>query len=107
MTPETKEKLEYLNDTLGLIEKYYHACSVVSYDMETICPEKGMEAQGEILSLLDNEAFKLRKNEKFTEAAEFLYAHIDELEETDRILVKKHSNFFRKKELMLIRSLTP
>ena len=33
MTPETKEKLEYLNNTLDLIEKYYHACSVVSYDM--------------------------------------------------------------------------
>ncbi len=100
MTPETKEKLEYLNDTLGLSEKYYHACSVVSYDMETICPEKGMEAQGEILSLLDNEAFKLRKNEKFTEAAEFLYAHIDELEETDRILVKKlHRDYLKEKNL--------
>ncbi|MBP5330566.1 MAG: carboxypeptidase M32 [Lachnospiraceae bacterium] len=100
MTPETKNKLESLNSTLELIEKYYHACAVISYDMETICPEKGMEAQGELEALLGNEAFKLRKDEKFIEAAEYLYEHRDELDPSDRILVKQlHRGYLQDKNI--------
>ncbi|MBO4416404.1 MAG: carboxypeptidase M32 [Lachnospiraceae bacterium] len=100
MTEETKTKLESLNSTLELIEKYYHACAIVGYDMETICPEKGMEEQGEIESLLSNEAFKLRKDDKFIEAAEYLYEHRDELDPLDQVLVKQlHRGYLQDKNI--------
>ncbi|MCR5323230.1 MAG: carboxypeptidase M32 [Lachnospiraceae bacterium] len=100
MTTETHNALELLQNTLSLIEKYYHACAVISYDQETICPEKGMEEQGELEALLGNEAFKLRKDEKFIEAAEYLYEHKDELEPLDRILVKQlHRGYLHDKNI--------
>ncbi|MCR5329940.1 MAG: carboxypeptidase M32 [Lachnospiraceae bacterium] len=100
MTPETQKALDLLRTNLELIEKYYHACAVISYDMETICPEKGMEAQGEVEALLGNEAFKLRKDDKFIEASEYLYEHREELDEPDRILVKQlHRGYLQDKNV--------
>ncbi len=100
MTEETKKALETVTEVLTLQEKYQHACSVLNYDMETICPEQGMEAQGEVASFLSNEAFKLQKDEKFIAAAETLYKNREELDEFDRVqAVQLHRDYLRTKNI--------
>ena len=100
MTEQTKKALDTVREVLALQAKYQHACNVLNYDMETICPEQGMEAQGEVASFLSNEAFKLQKDEKFIEAAETLYANREELDEFDRVqAVQLHRDYLRTKNI--------
>ncbi|MBR6396289.1 MAG: carboxypeptidase M32 [Lachnospiraceae bacterium] len=100
MNKQTEEALKIVKETLALEDKYGHALNVLNYDMETICPEKGMEAQGEIISFLGNEAFKLRKDEKFIEAAEVLYANKDELDALDKVLADQlHRAYLQDKNI--------
>ncbi len=100
MTEQTKKALDIVREVLALQAKYQHACNVLNYDMETICPEQGMEAQGEVASFLSNEAFKLQKDEKFIEAAETLYANREELDEFDRVqAVQLHRDYLRTKNI--------
>ena len=100
MTQETKAALERLQKTLQIMDKYGHATHVLNYDMETICPEKGMEAQGEVTAFLSNEAFKLKKSAEFEEDSEYLYAHIGELDPLDQVLVKHlHRAYLQEKNI--------
>ena len=73
MNKETMDKLEFVKKTQKEMEIYGHACRVLSYDQETICPPKALEAQGEVSAYLQNLSFKLAKDEKYIEAAEYLY----------------------------------
>ena len=86
MTNEVKEALSLIRKTLGEAEYYEQAARALRFDQETICPEKGMERQGEIASFLDNKAFALRKDPAFEEAAALLYRNRDQLEERDAAL---------------------
>ena len=100
MLKTTEESLKIVRDTLDLDQKYAHACHVLNYDMETICPQEGMEEQGEVTAFLSNEAFKLRKDQKFVNAAEDLYAHIDELDPLDAVLAKElHRSYLQDKNV--------
>ncbi|SEK34577.1 carboxypeptidase Taq [Butyrivibrio sp. ob235] len=100
MTKETQEKLNYILNASKEIETYNHACRILSYDQETICPVKGMETQGEVSAFLSNQAFKIAKDEKFTEAAEYLYEHKDELTEWDAALADQlHRTYIKEKNI--------
>ena len=89
MTSETKKNLDYVQAVLKEAEMYAHASRILTYDQETICPEKGMEEQGEITAFLQNQVFKLQKQAKFEEAMLYLYDHRDELEEFDRVCAEQ------------------
>lgn len=102
MTNETEKNLQLVQETLTTVEKYAHACHVLNYDQETICPPKGMEEQGEVTAFLANQAFRLEKDEAFIKAGEALFAHRDELSEGDRILAE---NLHR--EYLKTRRMTP
>ncbi len=54
--------------------------------METICPPKAMEEQGNLVSFIQNKAFSLRHTPEFKEQVRTLYQNREELEDTDRIL---------------------
>ncbi|SDB30166.1 carboxypeptidase M32 [Butyrivibrio sp. INlla16] len=100
MTKETQEKLNYILKASKEIETYNHACRILSYDQETICPVKGMETQGEVSAFLSNQAFKIAKDAKFTEAAEYLYEHKDELNEWDTVLADQlHRAYIKEKNI--------
>ncbi|MBQ5951740.1 MAG: carboxypeptidase M32 [Lachnospiraceae bacterium] len=100
MTEKTAGNLKKVQETLAKTRIYHHAVAVLSYDKETICPEKGMEEQGELESFLGNEAFKLRKDPEFLQAAEELYEAREELDRLDRVLVDAlHRDFLKTKNM--------
>ena len=70
-----ESNLKIVKDTLKTAYIYRHATAVLQYDLETICPPAGMEAQGETQAFLANEGFKLVKSEEFINAAEYCYEH--------------------------------
>ncbi len=100
MNKETQEKLDYVKEILTEIENYAHAGRIITYDQETICPVRGMKEQGEITAFLSNQAFKLQKQEKFIESAEYLYKHKDELDEWDLALAEGlHRDYVKSKNI--------
>lgn len=81
--------LEFVKKVLAEAANYEHACSVLNYDQETICPSAAMEEQGEVMAFLSNQAFKLLKQPEFIEAAEALYKDRQNLGELDRVLAEQ------------------
>ena len=75
MNSELQKNLELTREVLERAEKYSHAAGVLSFDLETVCPHDAMEKQGETGAFLRNEAFKLMKDPKLLDAAEYLYEH--------------------------------
>ncbi len=86
MQAQTEERRKLVLDTLKLAEKYEHVCHVLNFDLETICPPAAMEEQGDLIAYFEAEGFRLTKAPAFQEAAEYLYAHRDELDEADRVM---------------------
>lgn len=101
MTEELKNNLSYVNKILDEIAMYSHACHVLTFDQETICPPAAMEEQGEVTAFLSNKAFQLEKDEKYIEAAEYLYKHREELDnDFDKVLsVSLHEAYMRTKNI--------
>ena len=60
MRSETQQALHKIRETLTEAARYDHAGSLLSFDMETICPPKAMEEQGDLVSFIQNKAFSLR-----------------------------------------------
>ena len=75
MDKKLEKQFEIVMETMRKAGIYQHAVSVLQYDMETICPPKAMEEQGEVSAFLGTEAFRLYKDEKFIKAAEYCYKH--------------------------------
>lgn len=70
-----KQNYHIVTDTLTKAKIYQHAAAVLQFDMETICPSKGMEAQGEVSAFIGTEGYKLIKAQEFIDAAEYCYEH--------------------------------
>ncbi len=100
MKETTQKNLDFINKTIEKAEVYAHACKILQYDMDTICPPDGMEKQGETSAFLGNEVYKLWKQPEFINAAESLYEDREELCEEDRILVEHlHRDYLRTKNI--------
>lgn len=98
MNDQLKQNLKLVNETLEKAEYYEQAARTLNFDMETICPEKGMEREGDVAAFLENEAFQLQKAPAFTDAAEALYAGREELERYDRALAEAlHRQYLKTK----------
>ena len=54
MRSETKQALHKIRETLTEAARYDHAGSLLTFDMETICPPKAMEEQGDLVLLADH-----------------------------------------------------
>jgi|GEM_PF-843462 len=83
------EKFEYVKNVLAEAAKYEHACHVLNFDQETICPPAAMEEQGEVEAFLSNQAFRLYKQPEFIKAVEELYKNCSGMNELDRVLVEQ------------------
>ena len=100
MNASLQSAMSVVTGALDEMNRYYHAAGVLSFDMETICPEKGMEQQGETIAFLQNQAFRLEKDPSYLEAVETLYAGREELEPLDRVLAEQlHRDFIRNKNI--------
>lgn len=100
MVSDVEKSLRRVYRMLSEAEKYGHACRVLNYDEETICPKDGMAEQGELIAFLENQAFVLEKDPEYREAAENLYEHRDELGEYDRVLAESlHRDYERSKNV--------
>ena len=84
----TEKNLSYVHHVLEKTELYEHACSVLQFDQETICPPQGMEEQGEVLAYFSNHIFKKLKKKKFLASAQYIYDHIEELDSFDQALAE-------------------
>lgn len=93
--------LSHVKKVLAEVRTYNHACSILNFDQETICPPKAMEEQGEIAAFLSNKAFKLQKDESYTQACKYVYVHREELKnEFDRALAETlHRDYVREKNI--------
>ena len=100
MTETTAKALQTVLDTLSLADRYAHIARILNYDLETICPEKGMEEQGDLIAFMENKAYRLSKEEDFIQAAELLYAHREELGERGRALADDlHRSYLKEKNI--------
>ena len=88
MTEMTKQKLATLEKFFEEERRLSHAAHVVQFDMETMCPLKGMGEAGETIAYLDNRVFRLHRDPEFIAAAKWLYDHREELDEYDRTLAE-------------------
>lgn len=102
--------LALVKKTLSEVRLYNHACAVLGFDQQTICPKEGSEAQGEVDAFLSNKAFILQKDPTYIESCQYIYDHRDELTaeicgsetdaEFDRCLAESlHRDFAREKNI--------
>ena len=99
MNEELKKKVESVKLTLAEAEKYVHAARIVNFDLETICPPKAMEAQGEVSAFLSNKAFALQKSDEFIKNAQYIAEHKDELEdELDKVWADSWQREYRREK---------
>ena len=82
----TENNLSYVHKVLEKTEVLQHACHVLQFDQETICPPLAMEEQGEVIADFSNRIFKKMKKKKFLSALEYIYEHREELDSFDRAL---------------------
>lgn len=97
---ELQKDLKTVLSTLDVAERYSHACRVLGYDQQTICPPAALDFQGETSAFLSNKAFKLLKSKKFVSAAESLYENRNSLGEWDKVLAESlHRDYLRNKNV--------
>ncbi|MBR5969215.1 MAG: carboxypeptidase M32 [Lachnospiraceae bacterium] len=102
MEKELKKNLDVVTETLSAARNYWHACSILNYDQQTISPKKAKELQGETEAFLGNQAFQLLKSKKFIKAMEYIYENRAELGKYDSALAK---SLYR--EYQRIKRITP
>lgn len=100
MTDNISKSLRAAIAVLRQADRYAHIARILNYDLETICPEKGMEEESGLIAFMENQAFRLTKKKDFIRAAENLYAHREELELHDRALAESlHRTWMKEKNI--------
>lgn len=95
-----EKNLATVHSILDEVERYEHACRIIGFDQQTICPSAALEAQGETAAFLSNRSFSLTKSKKFVAAAESLYESRGSLGKRERVLVEGlHRDYLRKKNV--------
>ena len=97
-----EESYQYLGKVLDEVEKFDHAASILNFDLETICPLDAMEQEGNTIAFLTNQSFQRKKDPRFMEAIEVLYAGRDQLDDFRRALAESLH-----RELLRTRRMTP
>ena len=99
-------KLKKLYQKLNLIRLYDHIEGIIGFDFETSVPKKAMENEGDTMSFVSNQCFKIKKSKSFEKLVIDLHQELDSLDYLDQILVKylyedylKNKNITPKMEL--------
>ena len=100
MDSETSKSLKQLYKQLGILRTYEHALGIISFDFETCAPKKSREAEGNVMSFLSNEAFKISNSKRMKELIVFLNGRKDELSPLDRVLIDiLYENYLKEKNI--------
>ncbi len=75
---EIQEEMANIGDTLG----------VLSWDMATIMPEKGVERRSEVMQYLSQIMYNLETSEEYTTLVRELYEILDQLNDEEKAMVK-------------------
>ena len=96
-----QDKLKELYERLTLIKKYQHALGIISFDFETITPEKAKEAEGDILNFFSNEIFKLANSDEYKQLIVYLHDNLDQVTDPlDKVLInKKYDEYLKEKNI--------
>ena len=90
-------KIDLLKEKLALIKNYLHVCTIMYFDLYTVCPEDARENEGDTLNYFQNEAFKLQTSDEMKQLIVDLHNEIDTLEDPlDRRLVELSYNDYEK-----------
>lgn len=71
------KELERLNALLDRRDRLAHMLTVISYDNETACPEKGMEEDGKDIVALSGEIYRIEKSEEYLSLVRSLHGRMD------------------------------
>ncbi len=97
-----QKDLKVLREALKERETYLHACRIIEFDKQTVCPSMALQRQGEAAAFLSNRAFRISKSVKFISALERLFGKRNYLDEWDKVLVE---NLYR--EHLRTKNVTP
>ncbi|MBO4573348.1 MAG: carboxypeptidase M32 [Clostridia bacterium] len=89
MNEQTKKNLDELYKELRIIRTYDHAVAIIDFDFETCAPVEGRGDEGDVISYFANKKFAISNSGKMKRTIGYLYGHIEELDELDRILIRK------------------
>jgi len=89
MDKTIEKNLKKLYKTLALARKYAHALGIINFDFETCAPSKAQENEGETISFLSNQLFKITNSKKTKDLIVWLYERRDGLDELDAALIDK------------------
>lgn len=83
------KELEEIKKQLQKEAAFSDAARIVSFDQATVCPEDAVEEKNEIIASLEQQAFLLRRDEKFLQNIRKVYGERESLDEWDRALVEQ------------------
>ena len=89
MTDAVKKDLALLKKTLTLARTYSHAIGLINFDFETCAPVKARENEGDTISFLSNEHFRLLNSKKVKALIVRLYENKDQLSPLFVSLIEK------------------
>ena len=89
MHEDIQKALQIIRKALEEKQVLRHACCVLEFDSQTICPERGMLEQGNTSAFLSNKAFQISHSKEFISSLELLYEHRKILSRDTRILVER------------------
>ena len=89
-----KEKLKAVFETLERARVFSQASSIVTFDMETICPPKAMVRQGEIAAHLSAEAYGLIDTQEFRDAVVYLHDHAEDTDDEGNPVLSEMEKVF-------------
>lgn len=94
------ETLEKVKKVLEEYDIYEYAYSIIDFDRQTVCPDKGMTESGETCARLEEVIFNIKKDPSFIEDINYLYENRNELGEFDRAAIERlRLEFVRRKNI--------
>ncbi len=88
------KEFEFLLDKVKREDMYLHASRLIEFDMQTKCPELGMDNEGQLIAEIEKQAFKIRNDEEFIKAVLSLHGRRGEFDDDQRALIERRYRIY-------------
>ena len=88
------KEFEFLLDKVKKEDMYLHASRLIEFDMQTKCPEAGMDNEGQLIAEIEKQAFLIRNDEKFKKAVLSLHEKRGEFDDDQRALIDRRYRIY-------------
>ncbi len=88
---------EALKNVLGTVkeeDQYLHVMRLLDFDLQSVCPEMGMNRQGELIAAIERNAFLVRNDRNFISNVLDLYEKRRSFEGPERALIEKRYRIY-------------